>query len=141
MNIHPIINAVDSVSTKNPGLSEELSMTSLLSKFLKKLITLHRSVSRTPRHQRVDSADVLLKGMLEVQSGLKQSVAKLEGTTKKASFIEKMFRQLWSYQMRQSHRVAGDIRTFILEQEADLSPPSGKAPFTHADDLIRSLRS
>ena len=49
----------------------------------------------------------------------------------------------------ESPGIVGDIRAFLASEqeaepfgrlEADLSPPSGKGPFTNVDDLMKALR-
>lgn len=143
INVDPIKNAIESFGSRDPkvAISDEFRMTNLLADLLKRLAVLRASVKRTPMSQPVESGDMLVSGMLELQIGLQECLYKLKDTTKTKSLAFRFFAMLWASQFRLCHKLAGEIRTFILEHDADISPPSGRGPFTNADDLIRSLRS
>ena len=143
-SFYPLIDAIESFDANKRKITtnEEMKMTNMLHDLLKDLMALHLSVAQTPIGNPVESADLLLAGMQRAQSSAKECIQKIEQARakKKGSLQFGLFAVLWVYQLKQCHKVAGKIRTFILEHEADMSPPSGKGPFTNADDLIKSLR-
>lgn len=144
-NVSTLIHAIEDFDVRKRKITtdEEMKMTNMLHALLNQLIVLHKSVSRTPITLQVESGDFLLDGMLNVQHAIKQCLSRLDMARKekRGSLQFRLFSFLWTFQFRQCHKLAGRIRTLILEHEADLSPPSGKGPFTNADDLMKSLRS
>lgn len=145
VSMSPLIHALEAfdVDKKTLTIDEEIAMTKTLSDLLKKLASLYQSVSKTPEDAPVESGELLLKGMLTVQQGLRGCIKSAESARmkKKGSLQFQVFSMIWIYQLKQCHKAAGKIRVFILEHEADLSRLSGDGPFNSADDLTKSFRS
>jgi hypothetical protein len=105
------------------------------------LRVLLRSLKSLRQDVEIDPDDKISTIVLNSQSRIRQSLQSLQAiaefTATPMSLSTRVASRILSWQLRGLHRLFGDMRTHILEHDADCSPIVGS--YSSAAELIRAL--